>query len=135
MNELIRITPNKEKASSMIRMVEITLNRIKDTDLNKYPSNITKDYYDTIRELIGIVLLLDGYKLYGEGAHKRQIDYLKDNYKLFKEYEINLIDELREKRNKISYDGFFVDREYVSDRINYIGKIISKLKDIIKSKL
>ena len=39
-------------------------------------SNITKEYYDLIRELISVVLLLDGYKTYGEGAHKKLIEYL-----------------------------------------------------------
>ncbi len=68
---IIKITPNKEKASSIQKMVEATLEMISTLNIDKFPSNITKEYYEVIRELISIVLLLDGYKTYGEGAHKK----------------------------------------------------------------
>ena len=60
MDGLIKITPNKEKARSILKMVEINLERIQLTDQKKFVSNIVKDYYDVIRELISIILLLDG---------------------------------------------------------------------------
>ena len=73
---LIKITPNKEKAKSISRMAETTLEMIKSLDINKFPSNITKEYYDVMREFMSIVLLLDGFKTYGEGAHKKIIEYI-----------------------------------------------------------
>jgi len=84
---------------------------------------------------MSIILLLDGYKTYGEGAHKRQIDYLQSKNLEFTEYEISLIDELRITRNKVAYDGFFVERDYIERKIKSIQMIISKLKEIIKRKL
>jgi hypothetical protein len=87
-------------------MVDTTIEMIKLIDTNKFSSNVTKEYYDVIRELISVILLLDGYKTYGEGAHKKLVEYLQHNYKEFKEYEISLIDDLRIIRNKIAYDGF-----------------------------
>ena len=102
---------------------------------SKFSSNITKEYYDVIRELASIVLLLDGYKTYGEGAHKKLIEYLQINYKEFSEYEISLMDDLRITRNKIAYDGFFVDKGYIERKAKDIQKIIDKLKDTIKKKL
>ena len=132
---LIRVTPNKEKAKSILKMVETTLEMIKDININKFPSNISKEYYDIIRELISVVLLLDGYKVYGEGAHKRLIDYLEKNYKEFQGYEIYLIDELRVIRNKISYNGFFVESDYIKRKLKNIKEIIDKLKGIIKEKI
>ena len=60
--ELIRITPNKEKAQSILKMVNTTLDMIKQIDKSKFPSNVTKEYYEVIRELASIILLLDGYK-------------------------------------------------------------------------
>mgnify|MGYP001566898438 FL=1 len=81
--DLIRTTPNKEKAGSIFKMVETTLEMIKQIDRTKFPSNIAKEYYEIIRELISIILLLDGYKTIGEGAHKRQIEYLEANYREF----------------------------------------------------
>ena len=133
--DLIRITPNKEKANSIFKMVEITLEMIKQIDKNKFPSNIAKEYYEVIRELISIILLLDGYKTMGEGAHKRQIEYLEANYKEFSKSEIAFIDDLRMTRNKIAYDGFFVKESYIDRKLIEILKIIAKLKEIVRRKI
>jgi len=132
---LIKVTPDKEKAQSILKMVDTTLEMIKVIDINKFSSNVTKEYYDAIRELMGVVLLLDGYKIYGEGAHKRLVEYIESNYKEFSAYEISLIDDLRITRNKITYDGFFVDKDYIDRKRNDIKKIIDKLKGIIKRKV
>ena len=134
--DLIRITPNKEKAHSIFKMVEITLEMIKQIDKNKFPSNIAKEYYEVIRELISIILLLDGYKTMGEGAHKRQIEYLEANYyKEFSKSEIVFIDDLRVTRNKIAYDGFFVKGSYLDKKLIGILNIIDKLKEIVRKKI
>ncbi|MFH1590275.1 MAG: hypothetical protein ABIB43_06935 [archaeon] len=132
---LIKITPDKEKAQSILKMVDTTIEMIKNIDIAKFSSNVTKEYYDIIRELISIVLLLDGYKTYGEGAHKKLVKYLEVNYDNFNEYEISLIDDLRVTRNKITYDGFFVEKDYIKRKIKYIQKIILKLKNIIGEKI
>jgi len=133
--DLIRITPNKEKACSIFKMVEITLEMIKQIDKSKFPSNIAKEYYEVTRELISIILLLDGYKTMGEGAHKKQIEYLEANYKGFSKSEIAFIDDLRMTRNKISYDGFFVKESYIDRKLIDISKIIDKLKEIVRKKI
>ncbi len=78
---LIKITPNKEKAQSILKMVDTTLEMIKVIDIKKFSSNVTKEYYDVIRELLSVILLLDGYKTHGEGAHKKLIEYIQINYK------------------------------------------------------
>jgi len=134
-DKLLKITPDKEKVLSIIRMVETTLEMIKEMNKNKFPSNVTKEYYEIIRELISIVLLLDGYKSIGDGAHKKQIEYLETNYKNFNKAEINLIDDLRIIRNKISYDGFFVKEDYLNRKLININEIINKLNETINKKL
>lgn len=132
---LIKITPNKEKAKSVLKMADTTIEMIKFIDITKFSSNVTKEYYDVIRELISVVLLLDGYKTYGEGAHKRLVEYLQTNYAEFDGYETSLIDDLRITRNKIAYDGFFVDKDYIGRKIKDIKKIIDKLRAIIDKKI
>lgn len=132
---IIKITPDKEKAKSILKMVNTTLEMIKMIDVSKYSSNVTKEYYDVIRELISVILLLDGYKTYGDGAHKKLIEYLQSKNKEFNEYEVSLIDNLRITRNKIAYDGFFVEKDYIKRKIQDIQKIISKLNKIIKKKI
>ena len=135
MDGLIKITPNKEKARSILKMVEINLERIQLTDQKKFVSNIVKDYYDVIRELISIILLLDGFKSVGEEAHKKLIEYFGENYKYLESSEIILIDELRVLRNKITYDGFFVGQDFLERNIGTIKDTINKLKLAVDNKL
>ena len=59
---LIKITPNGEKAKSILKMAETTIEMIRHIDKSRFPSNIIKEYYEVIRELTSIILLLDGYK-------------------------------------------------------------------------
>ena len=133
--ELIRITVDKEKAKSILRMVETTLGMIETINIQKFPSNVTKEYYEVLRELMTIILLLDGYKTYGEGAHKKLIEYLEMNYKDFTRAELIFLDDLRITRNKIAYDGFFVTIDYIEQSQGKAGKIIEKLRKIIQKKI
>src|SRR3989344_5506069 len=135
MEELIRVTPDKEKAQSILKMVETTIEMVRFIDKIKFPSNVAKEYYEIIRELISIILLLDGYKTIGEKAHKKQIEYLETNYKEFSKAEIILMDDLRITRNKIAYDGFFVKESYIDRKLADILKIIERLKVLIDKKL
>lgn len=132
--EMIKITPDKEKAKSILKMVNTTLDMIK-TINPRFSSNIVKEYYEVIRELLSIILLLDGFKTYGEYAHKNLIEYIKKNYEDFDEHEISLMGDLRIKRNKIAYDGFFVKEEYLNRNKNNILKVILKAKKIIEGRL
>ncbi len=135
MEELTRITPNKERARSIIKMAETTLEMIKTVDKAKFPTNVTKEYYEVIRELITGILLLDGLKAVGEGAHKAQIDYVGVKYKEFTRSEIAFIDDLRITRNKIAYEGFFVKEDYITRKIPEITIIMNKLNSIIRNKM
>ncbi len=134
-DQFIKTSPDKEKAKSILKMAETTLEMIQTIDLERFPSNAAKEYYDVIRELISAVLLLDGYKTYGEGAHKKTIEYLSKNYKEFTEYEISAIEDLRTLRNRIAYDGFFVQKDYVTRKEKTLDSVIHKLRTMIKHKL
>lgn len=132
---IIKITPDKEKAKSIMKMVKTTLEMIKTIDAKKFASNVLKEYYDVIREFMTVTLLLDGFKTTGEGAHKKLIEYLDENYNQFTKYEISLLNELRITRNKISYNGFFITEDYLERKRKDILDIISKLKSIVIGKL
>ncbi|MEK6893196.1 MAG: HDIG domain-containing metalloprotein [Nanoarchaeota archaeon] len=133
--KLIKITPNEEKARSILKMAETSLEMIKQIDEKRFPSIFIKEHYEIIRELISIILLLDGFKASGEGAHKKQIEYLEANYKEFNKSEIMLIDELRLTRNKIAYDGFFIKEDYIERKMKEISEVIDKLMLISNKKL
>ena len=130
--ELIRISPDKEKAKSISKMVALLIERIEKQDKIKFASLVITDYYEVIKELITAILLADGYKTL---SHKDLIEYLKERYQEFSEYEVNLIDWLRILRNRIAYDGFFVEHSYLKRNENSFKAIIGKLQDLIKNKL
>ena len=132
---IIKTAPDREKAKSILKMVETTLEMIDTIDPKKFTSHIVKEYYEVIRELITVILLLDGYKTHGEGAHKKLIEYIGKNYTEFKVHDITLIDDLRIIRNKISYNGFFVTEDYLERKRKDILMLIDVLKIIIYKKL
>lgn len=51
-DDMIRTPPDREKAKSILKMVETTLEMIATVDSRRYPSNVLKEYYEVIRELI-----------------------------------------------------------------------------------
>ena len=132
---LVKVTPDKERAKSIMKMAETTLELVKSVDAERFSSNVLKDYYDVIRELLSITLLLDGLKTQGEGAHKKLIEYVGRAYTLFTEHELSLIDDLRIVRNKIAYDGFLVPSDYLPRNKKAIETIIDKLKRFVNEKL
>ncbi|MEK6900773.1 MAG: hypothetical protein AABX37_00345 [Nanoarchaeota archaeon] len=133
---LIKTTPDAEKAKSILNMVDSTLNMIDGLNVEKFPSQIIKEYYGVLRELSAIIALLDGYKTLGEGAHKELIDYVHTHYPdILEGHHFQLFEELRTIRNKIAYDGFFVNVDYLKRNKESIGIIIQKLKRIIRERL
>jgi hypothetical protein len=61
--------------------------------------------------------------------------YLEKNYNQSNDYEIHLISNLRITRNRISYNGFFVDEGYIKRKLEDILRVINKLKTLIKEKI
>ena len=131
---IINTTPDKAKAKSLTKMATITLERLKETDKEKYPSNTLTDYYDIIRKLMEALNALDGVKIKGEGAHFQIIDYVCDQYKIHISTK-QFIQDLRDYRNRISYEGFNVKESFIESNSSKIEKIISLLLKLVKEKL
>lgn len=130
---IIKVTPNKEKAKSMLMLAENKEAFANTIDIKLYSTNAAENYYDVIRELASAVLLLDGKKAMGESAHKEIIDELSA-YKEFSEDEIALADDLRIKRNNSSYEGKPIDKVYVENKRHRWIALIQKLKQTIRKK-
>jgi len=120
---IIKITPDKEKVKSILKLVKDRERFVSTVDINEFSTIATENYYEIIKELATSLLLLDGLKTTGEGAHKELIYYLS-KYKEFNEYEIDLIDDLRIKRNLSSYEGEQVDKSYLNNKKEKIVNII-----------
>ncbi len=127
---IIKIDPDKQKAKSLKENAIITLKRLNKTDKFEYPSNTLLDYYDIIRSLMEALVALEGVKIKGEGAHYELINYVCDNYPL-SEADKQFLQNMRQFRNRISYEGFNVNLNYVKDNIDRIEKIIEELDELI----
>lgn len=134
---IIKITPDKERAESILRMADSTEVSVKEIIKQigiKEQNLITREYYEIIRELSTALLMTDGFKAIGEYAHKETINYLLKYKELSKE-EIMDIQDLRMKRNKSSYEGKPIQSPYLENKKEKLDLIIKKLKFILKEKL
>ena len=130
--DLIKITPNKERAISILKMIFLFEERIKTQDKLKMASLILADYYEIIKELATAILLVDGYKTL---SHKDLIDYLEERYSEFDANEISIVNNLRVLRNRIAYEGFLIEISYLNRNESLFKNIICKLKNILNVKL
>ena len=127
---ILKSAPNKQKAKSLKKMAEITLDRLHKTSLQDYPSNALTDYYDIIHKLLESLASLGGVKISGEGAHQELIDYICKKHNLGESTRI-FLQEMREFRNRISYEGFSITSNYISLNKDKIESIIKTLLTLV----
>ena len=132
MDEIIKITLDKEKAKSILKMVELRVEMLKLIPLNKYASPLVEEYYEIIKELITAILLIEGYKTL---SHIELIRYIENNRKEFTEEDISVLDNLRILRNRVTYEGFFINTSYLERNEISFKEMIKKLKNLISMKL
>jgi len=123
---IIKVRPDKSKSNSLKIMAEITLERLENTDREKYPTNTLNDYYDSIHKLMEALSMLNGIKMKGEGAHQELIDYIAKQYN-FDEQTRQFLQQMRDYRNRISYEGFMIHKNYIILNQEKIKNIIKKL--------
>lgn len=126
-----KISPDKEKAKSLVNMAKITYQRLKETEILKYPSNSLTDYYDIIHKLMEAISIKNGIKFKGDGAHYELIEHIiKENG--FSEETRIFLQELRDYRNRISYEGFNVKKNYIKINKKRFDIFISSLMEILE---
>ncbi len=129
----ITIRPDIAKAKSLRESSLTTLKRLEETDLEKYPSNTLKDYYDIIKGLMESLLYLEGIKMKGEGAHYETIEYVCKEHNLGEASRVFLQD-MREYRNGMFYEGFNIQASYIRLNAKKINDIIKSLLNLIDKK-
>lgn len=131
---IIKINPEKQKAKALIKMAEISEVRLKFTDILKFASNSLTDYYDIIHKIMDAISLLDGIKFKGDGAHQELIDYICKKY-YFSEGTRIFLQELRDFRNRISYEGYNINPNYIRENKKRLEDIIINLKKLIEKEI
>lgn len=128
-NEFLHIVDaDYEKISSFVKMAKLEFNIIKNIPItSETSSKLSKDYYEIIKDLLSALLLSHGYK---SSNHECLISFFKEKYPNL-DYETGIIYELKNIRNRISYDGFFVSQDYLKRNEKEFLHIISLLERLI----
>ncbi len=128
---ITKVKPDKQKSESLMKMAEVTLERLDNTDKDKYPSNTLLDYYDVVHKLIEAITLREGIKVKGEGAHQELIDYVAKEKKIDEHMRV-FLQQMRDYRNRISYEGFMINKNYINLNKEIIKRIINHLFEQLK---
>ena len=102
--------PDKQRADALVKMAEISLKRLRETNLEKYPSNSVVDLYDIIHKYADAIFARRGIKFRGDGAHHEIIEELA-TLQILTDTQLTLIKQMRTIRNRIQYEGYFVDED------------------------
>jgi hypothetical protein len=121
-----RIQPDPEMAASLRRLATITLQRLESTEKLAFPSNTVSDYYDILHKLMEAIAVERGLKFSGDGAHQQLIDHVAKDMALLEEERL-FLQELREYRNRISYEGFSVQPFYITRTEPIVVTMIRRL--------
>lgn len=121
------VEQDQQKSNAIALMAKITLNRLQETNTEKYPANTLIDYYCIIHKLIEAKTYRAGIKFSGEGAHKQLIHFAYKS-KYICEQEHQFLQEMRNLRNRIAYEGFNLNKIYFKNNQKRIDLIIKKLQ-------
>ncbi len=124
-NSTVKISPDNQRAESLIETSEERLILIK--EINEKNANfIFEDYYTSIMELLQALVLKKGYKI---SNHVCLGFYLRDFLK--RDDLFRLFDDLRYKRNSLTYYGKRMDFETSKKAIENSKKLIKELKRLV----
>jgi len=121
-----QITPDKQKAFFLKENAMLTLERLNKTEKLKYPTYTVIDYYTSIQYLLEHLCFLKGIKILGEGKHRELIIIAREE-KAINQQEEWFLQQLREKRNRIQYEGEQLNKEFLEEYEEKIMHIIKKL--------
>ncbi|MCD6576031.1 MAG: hypothetical protein J7K73_02640 [Nanoarchaeota archaeon] len=120
------ITPDILRAESLI---EVSADRIKSASAinGKNCNFVFEDYYTSTLELIQALALINGFKV---SNHLCLGFFLRDFLK--REDLFRIFDDLRYKRNMLTYYGKRMEFEVCREAINKCKDLIKKLKELLK---
>ena len=122
------VESDTEKAESIRRMCKAREKLLKKAELDSETASIiASDYYEIIKELLVAILLKKGFK---SDNHECLISFFKKNYADY-EYEAKVIHQLKDVRNRATYDGIFVKKEYILQNKLEFANIIQLLHKIL----
>lgn len=129
LNSSIKITPDKEKAESLIETAKERIEYSNKDIKEKNANYIFEDYYSSILEILHAIILSNGYKV---NNHICLGYYIKDVMK--RDDLFRIFDDCRFKRNSLVYYGKRMDFDTAKDVIEKAKRLFKELNKIILDK-
>lgn len=127
-----KVEIDEDKAKSILKLCTVRLRVVKLIPLDaETASVIAEHFYEIMKELLTALLLLHGIK---SENHECLIAFFKKTYPE-REHETKILYDLKTIRNKIDYEGLFVDKTYIERNKLEFMHIISFLQDKIQERL
>ena len=98
--------------------------------MERYPSNTLTDYYDILHKLMEAMTISEGVKFKGDGAHQELIDHVCQKQGLGEQIR-QFLQQMRDYRNRIAYEGFTISKNYIVLNQETITKLIKQLSEKI----
>ena len=122
-----KVRLDKDKINSIIKVVNARLKAMSQVKVDNETATVqVTDYYEVIKELLTALLLKHGMK---SDNHECLISFFKKYYNY--EYETNLMHGLKDLRNRASYEGLFIKKDYLDKNELEFRHIIGLLKKLI----
>lgn len=122
----IKIQIDKQRAKYLLQNAKLSIERLEETNKEKYPTHTIIDYYTIIQYILESYCYKEGIGIEGEGKHKELIKIAKEE-KLINSKEEIFLQQLRDFRNRIHYEGLVIKKEYIEYHEEKINSIIRKL--------
>ncbi len=122
----VKVSKNIERAKSLIETSEERLTLIKKID-KKNSNFVFEDYYTSLLELLQALVIKQGYKIIN---HVCLGYYLRDAIK--REELYRAFDDLRYKRNSLTYYGKRMDFETAKQAIEKSRNLIKELNNMLR---
>jgi len=121
-----RVSPDIKRAQSLLETAKERIDLI--GEINEKNCNfVFEDYYTSIMELVQSMAFKNGYNILN---HLCIGFYIRDTLKRENLYMV--FNDIRFKRNSLTYYGSRMDFETASDAIKKCKKIVSELEKIMK---
>lgn len=125
-NSCIKVSPDKGRAKALVEIADERIKQIKEINA-KNCNFVFEDYYASLLEILQAIVVLRGYKVTNHvclGYYVKDILQREDLFLLF--------DDVRYKRNSLTYYGKMMDFETAKQAIEKCKKLIKEMKDFLK---
>lgn len=130
--EIFKVSPDKQMAKALLKMMDVRIKALALKDRKEFASLVVEDYYEIMKEGITALMAIDGYKTL---SHEVLVGYMKEFFPEFTEADIFLMEQLRKLRNKIVYQGFFIQPDYLERTEERMSSIVSRIQRLLEHKL